>query len=273
MAYGNRLAAEPEPLVMNIYLANSLLLPEEEISLFGGTYTIAVDDNRIDVPASVFKDKELLGKLVATAEFLAENAFHSGKERDRAQLLKIFQPRLGLGEKDKNTLNAAINIYNALLSAKKANRNGTWAYILANTFAPVFLKNQCDMILGNPPWLVFRDIVANDYQDEIMELARRSCVLPKADTLFTHLELAAVFVGNCLNYFLKPEGRLAFVMPRSCFVADQHHKIREGKIQYMRLEALWDWGKVRRCSMCQPASSFAMELLSFLKLWVQLDKI
>lgn len=129
-----------------------------------------------------------------------------------------------------------MDIYQALLAAKKGSRNGIWAYILANTFAPVALQNQFDMVLGNPPWLTFRDIVANDYQNEVRAIARKTGCMPGKETLITHLELASVFVSWSLSYFLRKDGRLAFVMPRSILI----NKMREGRVGHLRLRSLWD---------------------------------
>lgn len=240
MAYGKRLTAEPMPLVMNVFLANSLLLPEKDIQLMGHVYTIFIDEARIDVPDTVFTAQDFFARLVYVAEQYAENDYINDRKRDRESLRRIFKNNLELKDSDMATFKAAIEIYQALLAAKRANRNGIWAYILANTFAPVALKNQFDMALGNPPWLTFKDIVANDYQKEVRGIAQKTGCAPSKETLLTQLELATIFVGWSVNYFLKKDGKLAFVMPRSIFVADQHHKLREGKVRYLKIEALWD---------------------------------
>lgn len=240
MAYGKRLTAEPAPLTMNVFLANSLLLPEEDIQLMGHVYTIAIDEARITVPDRIFNAQDFFARLVSTAEQYADNDHKNGRKRNRENLEKIFKNNLGLKDTDKTIFRAGIEIYQALLAAKKANRNGIWAYILANTFAPVALKNQFDMVLGNPPWLTFKDIVANDYQKEVRAIAQKTGCSPWKETLITQLEMATIFVGWSLSYFLKDGGKLAFVMPRSIFVADQHSKLREGKVRFLKIHSIWD---------------------------------
>lgn len=242
ISYGKKLAAEAMPISLNIFLANSLLLPEEDMKLMGNTYTVAVDETRLDIPEKLFRDNDAFTALVNTAEILSEMDYRQDFEREDKSIVNIFKNRLNLAE--QSSIRAGHDIYRALLKAKKTGRNGIWAYILANTFAPIAMKNRFDLVLGNPPWLTFRYITANEYQNEIKEIANRTKVMPNRDTLFTQLELAAVFAGHCVNYFLKAGGRLAFVMPRSIFVADQHHKMREGKILNLEVCALWDLAKV-----------------------------
>lgn len=58
------------------------------------------------------------------------------------------------------------------------------------------------------------------------------------------MEIAAIFLAYCTNYFLKAEGKLAFVLPRSFFSADHHDNTRSGKAKGMKLTSVWDLDKV-----------------------------
>lgn len=242
IAYGKRLAAEKDAIRLNVYLANSLLLPTSEADLFGDVYRVNVDSHRIDIPRAVFGDYKSLSKLVETAESLAERAFQDGKEKKDAAIRKIFAACGFAGDQAERS---ALSLYKALLSAKQSQRNGIWGYILANTYAPIALKEQFDLVVGNPPWLTYSDITAKDYQDEVKEIARRTGALPESMKLFAHIELAVIFAGHSVEYFLKPDGKLALVMPRSLFSADHHQNIRDGKIQKLELDSLWDLDEVR----------------------------
>lgn len=184
IAYGKRLAAEKEPLRLNVYLANSLLLPTEEADLFGKMYRVVVDTKKIEIPADLFTDYKSLSKLVETTELLAEMDFQAGKSKRESELKEIFSNR---GYKGESALRGAAALYQALLTAKKENRNGIWGYILANTYAPIALKEQFDLVIGNPPWLTFSDITAKDYQDEVRALANKTEACPDKQTLITHI--------------------------------------------------------------------------------------
>lgn len=55
-----------------------------------------------------------------------------------------------------------------------------------------------------------------------------------------HLELAALFLAHACNYFVKPGGRLAMVMPRAFFSGSQHEPTRKGKTKKVALSQLWN---------------------------------
>lgn len=240
IAYGKKLAAEKEAIRLNVYLANSLLLTEEA-GLLGKLCRVNVDNKKIDIPISVFSNYKALSKYVDTAERLAGSDYIAGKKRTEEQIKKIFAQR---GFEGDSTLRGAAKLYEALLAAKINNRNGIWGYILANTYAPIALKEQFDLVLGNPPWLTYSDIKVKDYQEEIKGIAKETGTLPDSAKLLAHIELAAIFVGQCANYFLKPYGRLALVMTRSIFSADHLDCLRQGRITHFTIDQLWDLNDV-----------------------------
>jgi len=51
----------------------------------------------------------------------------------------------------------------------------------------------------------------------------------------THMELATLFFVRSAELYLKEGGVIGFVMPRSIFVADQHHNLRAGSIKKPKL--------------------------------------
>lgn len=113
--------------------------------------------------------------------------------------------------------------------------------VSVNSEHPAFLKNGFDVVVGNPPWLTYTDIANADYQALLRALADEYGVTPKQRSInMTNLEIAAIFLGHTVNYFLKPAGLLAFVLPRSFFSADQHDNTRSGAVQGVQLTSAWD---------------------------------
>lgn len=77
------------------------------------------------------------------------------------------------------------------------------------------MLGEFDIVIGNPPWGSLRDIKNPDYQKFIKGLAIDTRLIEKKDThLYTQIEVSTVFFINCVR-FLKQDGTLAFVMPRS----------------------------------------------------------
>ena len=114
------------------------------------------------------------------------------------------------------------------LSAKiRERRNSIWSFILRNTLRPLFLHNRYDAVVGNPPWLAYRYVSDPEYQEQIKSLIRRTYDLaPTAQKLVTQMELATLFLVHATHSYLKKDGTLAYVMPRSVFSADQHERFR-----------------------------------------------
>ena len=60
------------------------------------------------------------------------------------------------------------------------------------------------------------------------------------------MDLAAVFLAYASYHFLKPKGKIGFVLPRSFLSADQHANTREGKAyENFQLQEIWDLKEVK----------------------------
>ena len=105
-------------------------------------------------------------------------------------------------------------------------RDSIWIYVLQNTSRPLFLRyHKFDMIVGNPPWIAYRYLQDQAYQAEIKKLTREYALLAAGETkLYTQMELATLFFEHCRLAYLKPEGTIAFVMPRSAITGAKQHR-------------------------------------------------
>jgi hypothetical protein len=59
---------------------------------------------------------------------------------------------------------AHLDLYKELVVLDKANKNGIWARIIKNNFAPLFI-GRVDYVAGNPPWVAWNNLPA-EYRDE-----------------------------------------------------------------------------------------------------------
>jgi len=136
-------------------------------------------------------------------------------------------------------------------------RDTVWTFILKNIYKPLFLrKRRFDAIVGNPPWISYRYIESTDYQKFLKQLILEDyLLLPAAHAeLITQLEIATLFFLRSFQLYAKGDGIIAFVMPFSIFVSDQHDKFRSGtygpvvKItKLVNLEDVEPLFKVRAC--------------------------
>lgn len=242
IALGKRVQAAPQPIALNIYLANTLLLPKRAVSLMGNRYKISIDNKMVEVDESIFADSRRFYDIVFNCDILAAADVPIGKTRNKKQLTQAIISRFK--NTDEAFLDGVYELYKAFSIAKLEGRDSIWAYIINNSYSPFFLHEAFDIVVGNPPWLTFKDIENRDYQKEVERIALQYNMRPERPNLRTQLELAALFLGHCVNYFMKPEGRMSFVMPRSFFSAGQHSNTREGKAARVKITEAWDLREV-----------------------------
>ena len=82
-----------------------------------------------------------------------------------------------------------------------------------------------DIVIGNPPWLSYRYINSPVWQDEVKALYIYYQLIDSADVkLFTQMDLSTLFFAHAKDRYLKDDGTLAFVMPRSVLTGAKQHR-------------------------------------------------
>jgi len=100
------------------------------------------------------------------------------------------------------------------------------------------IYNSFDLIIGNPPWLTYKDLNSKKYQEMIRELAEKLEIKPLSQYI-THIELAAIFFYAIPKKFLKEGGKVFFVITKSILNGDHCYKFRAFK-PFDDLE-IWDF--------------------------------
>src|SRR5256885_13303657 len=67
--------------------------------------------------------------------------------------------------------NAHLELYKELVRLDKENKNGIWARIIKNNFAPLFV-GKVDYVAGNPPWVNWESL-PKDYRDRMKSVWQR----------------------------------------------------------------------------------------------------
>jgi SAM-dependent methyltransferase len=91
-----------------------------------------------------------------------------------------------------------------------------WGYYVRNLARPTWLsrpQNRVDVLVGNPPWLVYRHMTKR--QQDSFRAMTKARGLWTGGTAAASQELAALFVSRCIELYLKPGGRFGYVMPWS----------------------------------------------------------
>ena len=235
LAVRDLLKATKRSVQIPVYLADSLFLPGEieQMNLGSGpTYAITFgqrQEKSVAIPDELVSRSDYFDPSIAAAARIAVDHARDGKESRTAlrNYLEREVPEVLKEKRASEILDALWELTEELADLIKRKRNSIWAFVVRNAYRPAMIKGSFDFIIGNPPWLSYRYISDPDYQREVTQRAVEEYrIAPKTQRLRTQMELATVFLIHSLSTFGKTESRLAFVMPRSVFSADQHENLR-----------------------------------------------
>ena len=125
---------------------------------------------------------------------------------------------------------------------EKEGRDTIWTYVARNLSRPLFLSARngwANVVVGNPPWVAYRHMSA-DLQTRFKELARAERVYV-GGRLTTQNDLCALFTVRAASLYLRPGGRLAFVLPLAALTRGQFGKFRSGIFDSVRLRFDETW--------------------------------
>ena len=125
-------------------------------------------------------------------------------------------------------------------------RNHIWTFILRNLLRPVWLSHpdhRADVLIGNPPWIVYRHLSA-DMKERLRE-ALRSYNLWVGGSLATHQDMFALFWARGAERYLRDGGTLALVLPYAALNAPVFAGMRDGSMQRVRVAITGGWGLER----------------------------
>src|SRR3954447_14239619 len=168
------------------------------------------------MPESLITSSDLFDSGIGAATQVAVDHAHSKAETLRTLQAYVFKaaPMLKAHEDREQILNALWEYTVALAELIRTHENSIWAFIIRNSYRPAMLRQHFDVIVGNPPWLPYRDIADPDYQGEIKKRAIEEYrIAPKKQKLMTQMELATIFLAHSMGWFAADGAKLGFVMP------------------------------------------------------------
>ncbi|MEM4772847.1 MAG: N-6 DNA methylase [Nanoarchaeales archaeon] len=115
----------------------------------------------------------------------------------------------------KNSFEKIIKLYNKIYDLEyKYNKNKIWTKLLKNSFAPLLI-GKFDYVVGNPPWVHWSNL-PETYREKIKELYKKYDILPPGP-YSTKIDISALFVYRCIDYYLKDGGTLGFLITQAVF--------------------------------------------------------
>ncbi|MEM1632576.1 MAG: N-6 DNA methylase, partial [Thermofilum sp.] len=186
-----------------VYLADSLMV-ERRTTLMGDLYVLKTVVGEFQIPVKAVEEG-LLPKVLSEVT----NALNSrySKEDFRRRLRHAFK---NLTDEE---IGAFTDFYATLLKLEEEGKNNVWISILRNAFAPI-LKGKFDYVVGNPPWVNWENL-PEDYREVSKVLWESYGILGRGAGF--KRDLSMLFLTRCFDLYLKPGGRLAFLMPFTVF--------------------------------------------------------
>jgi hypothetical protein len=194
-----------------IYLCDSIMTPSEYGGLFAGSLgkakALKTAPVTFIIPTEIATDREQVARYAEQLEFCVRNGYAPDEFIQRC----IDE---GLAITDRSL---HVGLYRELVNLDKANKNGVWARIIKNAFAPLFI-GKADYVAGNPPWVNWRNLPP-DYRAgmipvwEKYDLFTQKGLKARLGAGMDDISVLMTYVSG--NEYLRDGGKLGFVLTQT----------------------------------------------------------
>ena len=197
---------------------------------------------------------DVIEKMKQHGHDLDEIIGYRTKEKQRSSFIEPiknltsgFERYLNQNIKNQNDRAVLVKNIDTLFNLILEDSDSIWPYILRNMYQPLAISNKkVDVVLGNPPWIAFQAMHDENYQSYLKAKSIHYGLVDKKKVHnIPNMELASLFFCHCTNQYLKNDGIIAFVMPRSVLDASQHVNFRLFKKPPVKLKLVYDLKAVK----------------------------
>jgi len=203
-----------------IYMSDTLMTSEDK-----KTNTIAVkvsESEAFHIPLNSNGYKGNVDELIDKLSHACQRAVKS--KQISASAWKGFSKKYleGLSEEETFFWRQNFILFSNLI---KEGRDTIWAFILKNAYRPSYIRSKkVDYVVGNPPWLAYRYIKDKSYKSSVKKFTLDYELLkPNEIKLFTQMDTSTLFFVYCEHHFLKENGKIAFVLPKTTILPAKQH--------------------------------------------------
>jgi len=212
LALGDLLRYRESNIDLPIYLCDSVLTPTESYGdMFKGQgYSLRTVVGNFEIPSETIESRE----MSELAKLLEECVKNNYAEKDF-----MARAKQTLSMKQSATEILLESLYRRFLYLDREGRNGIWARLIKNAFAPIFV-GKFDFVAGNPPWVNWESL-SQEYRNATKKLWEDYGLF----TLKGHAarlgggkkDLSMLFTYVSADKYLKPKGKLGFVITQTVF--------------------------------------------------------
>jgi hypothetical protein len=237
-------------VIVPVYLSDSMRLPREVVTLHGGVkaYSVSANGTELVIPEDVAANSALADATIDALRDYSSEVAEGGADSPSYFQAYLTSRIANLAEFGEGIIQTLHYTSGNMVTLIKKKRDTVWAFILKNYYKPIFFRQQkFDAIVGNPPWIILRNIRSQEYRDflEFLATQRYKLVTKKRADIIWLLEIAALFLLRVTDLYAKPNGTISFVMPRSIMVSDHHHNLRTGAFtNHIAIERILDLERV-----------------------------
>ncbi len=237
LALGDLVQDRPPTLNVPVYMGDSM---QWNLRPLGASAEVLVDvppnDPPLRIPAGLASDLGLFEHALDELNRGLDTLAHPETVRDAIA-------RAGATAEDAAMLGRT---FAQLKQLYLDGRNHIWTFVLRNLLRPVWLshpEHRADVLIGNPPWIVYRHLSA-DMKERLRE-ALQSYGLWVGGSLATHQDMFALFWARGAERYLRDGGTLALVLPYAALNAPVFAGMRDGGMQRVKVAVSGGWGLER----------------------------
>jgi hypothetical protein len=185
---------------------------------------------QLDFPDTFCRDPGLFDKAI---ERMRVSSL-SGLTRDQVEAALIRDTeqhyKADLTDEQRLAIEDLGKTYVTFDRLRREGRDTIWAYVARNLSRPLAFSAEggwANVLIGNPPWVAYRHMSA-DLQKRFKELANGEHVFVGGQ-FATQNDLSALFTVRAAHLYLRPAGRIGFVLPLAALTRGQFQKFRTGR--------------------------------------------
>lgn len=212
-----------------VYLGDSIQWREQSVDLWSaGNLVVRTNDGRelfdsdLSFPDGILEDAATFDQLVN------EMSDRSSRRKPGSPVpsLKAVFSRLAIPAKYQDVIDVT---FRTMCRLHDQGRDHIWGYYVRNLARPLWLSrpdNRVDVLVGNPPWLAFRQMTP-EMQGVFRSMSEQRRLWAGAQ-LAPHQDLSALFVVRTCELYLRKGGRFAFVLPNAAVDREHYAGFRGG---------------------------------------------
>jgi SAM-dependent methyltransferase len=185
---------------------------------------------KLSFPETFCRDPGLFDKAIDAMRAGSEG--HRSREQVEADITRRTEQhyKRDLTAEEDAAIRDFGTTYETFHKLRIEGRDTIWSYVARNLSRPLALASGggwANVIVGNPPWVAYRHMSA-DLQKRFKELANGEKVYV-GGRFATQNDLCALFTVRASHLYLRPAGRIAFVLPLAALTRGQFEKFRAGR--------------------------------------------